>query len=1016
MTKYNTNNPPGSASPKDINDNAITLDYLVNSNDTTTKDRLGNDRLTIKGLEAAATSAGPTIKAAAQAVEQANLAREAAENIEVNTASYIQQASDYALSSEESAQRAEAAAADAGIDANTFDTKEEGVAATSSGDYFRVWQPAISNYSFIYYKNEQGVAKELTDYPSKEGVTSLIAPIKLSNMFDDGGFNNGIAPVLKTGVIAKGELVAVTQPELLSMGCRYGVKVPDSQNYKSTILVELVIPTEFYGKYVTMSAIVYSENGNFGSDNNCSFLADKSTANIFTLPYVNMKKQITDKICCFATTVKIPADGSARFMHIGKATMQNSQNSFITSLFYACSESPMLLDNIKYDAPYAATDINKRNTESLYFNYQPNVIKFGGFDGGSENPELRSSSVVVDVTQGELAARGYTSAVKWRMGNEFVGYKQSDLLNKYAAGYFIVYAENSADINPIIGADIMSDNAGTVSNIERIDRGVEKIGEKLYLVWLHGFINKQANKLWLGSAIAPATANRYATGFALFIDSQPINIWSELRKVSQQNTIKTLIDKYRAQENHEDNKGKARVTLTGIGGTSIVKCNNNDSTLERHFVIRKSETSTASTVFNFTKDIINDVVLREMTDDVAPYRTFGTTIGANHGYFMSLVTTSAAHGKSTADVGAVYTNGSDEFVIVEIVSATQLHVTFKNLNTTTAPSGTYAHKSGGSNTSAFTTSAVRGSVQWYPPITNHVTKCLVDGREVAMTGDYTYDNTFVVAESYDIISKDNMIAALTGGAKKGSLRIQLRYVFDKDGQCTIYSSFLALESNIQLKDIMFLQAVRCLNNDGDVKYYIPKSLSFNEFGKDFDYANIDSSDTSSWTGRVNLTLDRCIETGILADRVIQLTDNYAFATGFLSIDSASLDVRRNLVTVKALQLSNNNGKVYMSGVDKGDVTLNAGDYFNVIGYRNINKRVSNRTCSYIVKNGDDYYLYADYHKAGLDSIELPDHLVGKKMDIVESSDNIQLLSKSAVSAIDVNVTSASNNYIILRFY
>nr|ELR5255437.1 hypothetical protein [Providencia rettgeri] len=345
----------------------------------------------------------------------------------------------------------------------------------------------------------------------------------------------------------------------------------------------------------------------------------------------------------------------------------------------------------------------------------------------------------------------------------------------------------------------------------------------------------------------------------------------------------------------------------------------------------------------------------------------------------------------------------------------QLHITFKNLNTTTAPSGTYTHKSGGSNTASFTTSAIKDSVQWYPPITNHTTKCLVDGREVAITGDYTYDNTFVVAESYDIISKDNMIAALTGGIKKGSLRIQLRYVFDKEGQCTIYSSFLALESGIPLQDIMFLQAVRCAANDGEVKYYIPKALPFTQFSKNFDYANIESSDTSGWTGRINMTPSRCVSSGILADRVIQLTNNYSFAMGFLPVYSASLDERRSMATVKALQLSNNGGKVYMSGVDKGDIALNTGDYFNVVGYRNINKRVSDRTCGYIVKNGDDYYLYADYHKAGLDSIELPDHLVGKKMDIVESSVDIQLLSKSAVSAIDVNVLSGENNYLILKF-
>ncbi|MCG5278416.1 hypothetical protein MCL91_20600, partial [Providencia rettgeri] len=80
MTQYNTKNPVGSASPKDVNDNAITLDNLVNSTDITTKDRLGNDRLTIKGLEESAVSAGPTVEAAQRATEEANKARVSAEN------------------------------------------------------------------------------------------------------------------------------------------------------------------------------------------------------------------------------------------------------------------------------------------------------------------------------------------------------------------------------------------------------------------------------------------------------------------------------------------------------------------------------------------------------------------------------------------------------------------------------------------------------------------------------------------------------------------------------------------------------------------------------------------------------------------------------------------------------------------------------------------------------------------------------------------------------------------------
>ncbi|EKT54585.1 hypothetical protein [Providencia rettgeri] len=198
MTKYNTNNPVGSPSPKDVNDNAIALDNLVNSTDITTKDRFGNDRLTIKGLEEAAISAGPTVEAAAKALEQANLAREAAESVQVDLDSSVNNAKlaatesqKSAADSKESADRAVIAAGSVAIDSRTFDTKEEGISVTSNGEYFKVWAPPSSGLSFIYYKNDKGAARELTNYPSAEAVKGV--NILYDAMNEISGHNEGRA-------------------------------------------------------------------------------------------------------------------------------------------------------------------------------------------------------------------------------------------------------------------------------------------------------------------------------------------------------------------------------------------------------------------------------------------------------------------------------------------------------------------------------------------------------------------------------------------------------------------------------------------------------------------------------------------------------------------------------------------------------------------------------------------------------------------------------------------------------
>nr|ELR5208586.1 hypothetical protein [Providencia rettgeri] len=52
MTKYDTNNPIGSPSVKDVNDNSINFDHATNDrNSETWQDRLGAKRKTWHGIE-----------------------------------------------------------------------------------------------------------------------------------------------------------------------------------------------------------------------------------------------------------------------------------------------------------------------------------------------------------------------------------------------------------------------------------------------------------------------------------------------------------------------------------------------------------------------------------------------------------------------------------------------------------------------------------------------------------------------------------------------------------------------------------------------------------------------------------------------------------------------------------------------------------------------------------------------------------------------------------------------------
>nr|ELR5255336.1 hypothetical protein [Providencia rettgeri] len=551
------------------------------------------------------------------------------------------------------ADRAEAAANNATVNADVYPDIETGLASVEDGQQFQVNNDDVITR---YRRESETSAVEVASLFNKNGILNKIHPLRLPNMFEDGGLKSGVKPTLKTSASTYqlSDLVEITDPYLKSIGCVNGVK--PTGNYKNQILTAHTIPTDMYGKYVLMSAIVYSGNGEFGHISNCSFLGDASTANMLSLSYENSQRDISPTLRCYATLVKIPSDGSAISMHIGKANLQNAENAYITSICYVFSEGKLSLDEIKWDSPYSANDEFDRGIEESMLGFKKNVISWGGLDGGNKNPAIRSGSEIVKLSsQRQLTDRGYTNALRWRSGNEFVGYSENYLSGKYAGGYFLIYAENKDDVQNIVGADILCNSSSSVANIQRINRGVEVISKNLYLVWFSGFIDKDnVNQLWLGSSVAPITTSRYATDFSLFIDDEPLDMWPIIRRISQINQTKLMIEQY-SGDGIEPTK-KSTVSLLGVDGISSVKCNN-DTRIERQFILRKSESVTASTVFNFTKDIINDVVLREMVDDVAPYRTFGTTIGANHGYFMSLVTTSAAHGKSASDVGSVYTNG-----------------------------------------------------------------------------------------------------------------------------------------------------------------------------------------------------------------------------------------------------------------------------------------------------------------------------------------------------------------------
>ena len=433
---------------------------------------------------------------------------------------------------------------------------------------------------------------------------------------------------------------------------------------------------------------------------------------------------------------------------------------------------------------------------------------------------------------------------------------------------------------------------------------------------------------------------------------------------------------------------------------------------------------TNSDVFNLYSEYYNDINIKDGGDDAAPYRAFNPvrTIGANHGWSI-FECTASAHGKTDADVGSIYSDGTYEFVLIAIIDVDNLYLARKIHGTVSVANITYAYVSGGVTTTDIVISGVTEK-QWYSGTTNRTINTYVDGVELASNnGNYEFNDNVAFVEQYDILPYSELIAWYENNANAGTLKasgnaaftVTLTHVFDKSCNYTLLTDFLA-RVPMQIQDIMFTQATRMvIATDGAISYYIPNSLPFVHESINYDWANIDATDTTSWVTRADFTPDRCRANAMKPDRVVQLSNSYYSAIGYLPVGSTSLTDRPNLTTNKALQLSTNNAKIYLSALDIGTHDLAVGEYFSTIAYRSFGKRPIGKTCDYLIRTQSADYLYLDWHnETKFDKVVIDNELIGRDFSIVDAY-NVILHSQSLTATLLIDVaTSGTYGYLILK--
>jgi hypothetical protein len=624
---------------------------------------------------------------------------------------------------------------------------------------------------------------------------------------------------------------------------------------------------------------------------------------------------------------------------------------------------------------------------------------------------MRSGSVNVELTdQQDLLMRGFANGIQWRAGNDFARYEgpSSGLLGKYFFGCFIVYSENAANLSMSANVWTEETSGGPLAGGTGQAQGEIILSDQSKLVWATGRCSQSGtpSNFLLGTTTGPADTTRFAAGWHVFIGQVPY-IGADMAEL--------VLRRLRTN-------GSATLFLAGTGSVeSHVESRLSGTLIRRSFrAFPIPQITTQPCCFNFHEDFVSGIGQGLATDEIAPDHVFLTTLAANHGWIVGDITASA-HGKTTSDIGSVWSTGGDEFVLLGIVNTNRLIIARRTTNVLPTVA-TYTHVSGAANTANIVAGSVT-SRQLYPPFQNYSMSVSRDGSPVAETsGTFPYSHFVRFTESYDVLDRPEVISwyqesadgsTIIPSGKDPSYRVTNVYEFDREGNLSHYRKLSALKSML-FEDTMQFQAGRRTNV---TNYYFPDTIAFTHSATSVNYSLIEAADRTSAGGlpSVFIRAAECEPAGDLALRMMAI-GSATLAMGFLPELDAEETERRNLCTDLVWEIRGNTDKVYARVADYGNTTISAETEFEAWGYRCIFPNDAARTARYIVRRSSGVaYIFADWHDfAGADQIKIPGDLYGRNYEVY-STRNATVSAGTFGGSVGVAVDATGDyGYIILR--
>jgi hypothetical protein len=381
------------------------------------------------------------------------------------------------------------------------------------------------------------------------------------------------------------------------------------------------------------------------------------------------------------------------------------------------------------------------------------------------------------------------------------------------------------------------------------------------------------------------------------------------------------------------------------------------------------------------------------SDDNCPINVQFSYIGGNHGYSTTWNVTATAHGKTMADLGSTWSDGTRTYTLLAVPDANTLtfgasYSTSAGVSTasTIAPAASLTHVSGATHTTTVPIIGGVVAIEFHPSSFNHAVTVALDDRPLA-DGQKSYGQVLTIVETYQIVSYKAMIdwaqahvgsavaTAIAAGSVSALCRISNTYRFTSAG-LVVAQKLIAAEA---------------MKVNMGVTQAIPLTIPAGGSKKQF-MAGIGTAgglnfstlvDLSTMTGDIDVTPAAYVDPLTPATRMTQWAYNsggaaqYGLAMGLLPVADGAPSQRVQNAATKSWFMTNSLKKNYPQiALNK---TMAIGDTLAGSAYRKY-LAPPDTTAEVVIGDGADTWAFLDRpSSATTDARMVAPKLLGKRL-------------------------------------